>query len=88
MDFAPEVDGVPRVHHRHFMSGGTRQAKKHEAFIEGQVVGFRAMLPDGLSVPEMDKVLKTGGRFRGISPYGWRDGYGRFELVEIQVVGA
>jgi len=54
--------------------------KDHEAFLPGTPVTLSAILPAGLPKKEFLELLTIAGEYRGISPYGWRDGYGRFEV--------
>ncbi len=39
-------------------------------------------LPDGLPEADFKAILKLAGGYRGISPYKWQDGFGRFTVVE------
>jgi len=53
---------------------------EHEAFMTGDEIVIRAMLPNGLPPNEFRTIINLAGEYRGISPYGWQDGYGRFEV--------
>ena len=87
--FAPTVDGQIKSYRRHYKDHGRPGSCQHEAFIPGQVIGVRAMLPDGLRAEDLERILYTAGQYKGISPYG-KDalGYGRFEVLEVQPVRA
>lgn len=60
-----------------------QDVKRHEAFAKGSVVVTRALLPDGLPIDEFEAILKLAGQYQGISPFGWKDGYGLFEVVSV-----
>ena len=74
----PRVDGRVEQFKRFY---GPESFKLHEAFLANSIVTIRVMVPDGLPTQEFIEVLSVAGEFRGISPYGWKDGYGRFEVV-------
>ena len=56
----------------------------HEAFLKGDTIVIRAMLPTGLPTDDFKEILRLAGAYRGISPYGWKDGYGQFEPVSVE----
>ncbi len=56
---------------------------RHEAFAEGATLSVSVVLPDGLPVRDFAEIMSLAGRFRGISPYGWKQGYGRFSDVKV-----
>ena len=87
--FDAAVDGQVKRYTRHYTYKGTHGCQEHEAFLVDQVIGIRAMLPDGMTRDDLFRILQTAGAFKGISPYG-KDtlGFGRFEVVEIQSIRA
>jgi len=77
----PIVDGSTEIYERYWT--GTEHTD-HEAFPAGSEIGVRAMLPSKFSINDFKKILEIGGKYKGISPYGYDDGYGRFEVVEVR----
>ena len=77
-----EADGDVTVVKRFYGEGGD-QFTEHEAFAAGSRATFRFMVPHSLNLEQFERLLTTIGAYRGISPYGWRDGYGRFTVVEV-----
>jgi hypothetical protein len=59
---------------------GAQAFKEHEAFLPGTEITIRVVIPDGMVEAEFIEILKVAGRYKGISPYGWQDGYGRFDV--------
>jgi len=87
--FSPTVDGQVKSFQRHYTNNGRRGWCTHEAFVSGQVIGVRAMLPDNMTLEDLERILQTAGPYKGISPYG-KDalGFGRFDVLEVQPVCA
>lgn len=59
------------------------QYKEHEAFLKGDIIFVKAMLPAGLPADDFQEILRLAGNYRGMSPYGWKDGYGQFEVIGV-----
>jgi predicted NAD/FAD-binding protein len=57
------------------------QFTAHEAFDVGSTIDVAFCLPNEISLPQFKKLLEVMGRFVGISPYGFRQDFGRFEVV-------
>ncbi len=57
----------------------------HEAFAAGDTVSVSFSLPDRIDAASFRELLEVGGRYVGISPYGYRDDYGRFAVVSVEV---
>jgi hypothetical protein len=78
------VDGEPKIFRRFYKN---QQYKQHEAFLEGDVIAVTAMVPEGLPLDSIKEMLNTAGKYQGISPYGWREDYGRFTVVDVAQSG-
>lgn len=76
----PHIAGEVKIYRRYY---GPAKYKDHEAFLSGDTVVVKAMLPDGMTEADFREILRLAGGYRGISPYGWQDGFGRFTVVEI-----
>jgi hypothetical protein len=62
----------------------TDKYKEHEAFLTGTDIVVTAMVPDGVPINDLNTILTIAGKYRGISPYGWRTGYGRFDVINVR----
>jgi hypothetical protein len=81
VQWSPRVDGTVEVYRRYYGDG--TQYKEHEAFLAGSTIGVRAILPSRLTLIEFEEILSKAGEYVGISPYGWKANYGRFEVLEV-----
>ena len=77
------VIGEVKRYKRYFGAG---RYKEHEAFAQGDTILVKAMLPTGLPPEDFDALLKLAGNYRGISPYGWKDGYGQFDCARLEPI--
>lgn len=89
VSFEVAVDGRPDTNIDHFYRRffkGEEEGKfvKHEAFFPGDVIGVNCVVPGGINDDDFWTLMEYVGRFRGISPYGLSEGYGRFEVVTIR----
>lgn len=57
---------------------------EHEAFPAGSVVAGQAVIPDHMAVADFSAILQEIGRFYGISPSRHEEGYGRFEVLDVE----
>ena len=83
--FDAYVHGIPGTHKRNYRFGKKNGYTNHEAFLTGTVVFLTVYLPDELNLADFDRAMETAGSGRGISPYGWDDGYGRFKVIKTEV---
>ena len=82
------VDGTTKIFRRYYHlrseSGETQKLlKDHEAFLIGDVIGVKALIPDDVPMEEFRDIMSVAGEYFGISPFGWKMGYGKFKVVEI-----
>ena len=59
--------------------------RKHESILSGTRVTFKAMVSDNITTSVLNTLLKHVGAFIGISPYGYKLGYGKFNVIEVEV---
>jgi hypothetical protein len=76
------VDG-PVSHIKRWYGKGTSDFKIHEGFDAGAVVMVRFLLPSGMTLDQFTELLETVGEYFGVSPYGWRESYGLFKVLEV-----
>ena len=73
----PNIEGVVCRYRRYW---GPDKYTDHEAFLAGDRITIKAMLPDGITIDDFKTILKLAGGYKGISPYRWQDGFGRFNV--------
>ena len=64
---------------------GDNKSRVHEAIMPGTVVEFNAMVSDRVTESILRSILDRVGRFVGLSPYGYKLGYGKFNVIEVEV---
>jgi len=83
-----EVDGTPKIHRRYYNvwddEKKNKRFKSHEAFLRGDVIGLRALIPDDIPMREFEDIMSMAGEYFGISPFGWRKGYGKFKVTLVE----
>lgn len=79
----PLIDGEPKVYKRYYSLDGY---KEHEAFLDGDEITARFLLPNKLSIEEFRQLLEVAGQYAGISPYGFKQNFGRFVVISIDPI--
>ena len=78
---ALEIRGDLKVYPRYYGNRGL--FNEHEAFLEGAEVEVNFLLPTRMKLATFQRIMEVVGEYAGISPYGWKDGYGRFTVIDI-----
>lgn len=78
----PHIQGEVKKYRRYY---GPDKYKDHEAFLAGDEITIRAMLPDGMCEHDFREILRLAGGYRGISAYGWQNGFGRFTVKPLDI---
>lgn len=85
--WSSEVDGTTRLIDRFYhRKDGSKHVKKHEGFDTKDTMSIRALVPDDIPLEDFKTILRIAGEFFGISPYGWKKGYGRFNVLEVSKI--
>ena len=83
-----EIDGTTKIFKRHYRIEENGQSftrvKEHEAFLRGDTVGVRALVPDDIPIREFEEILSLAGEYFGISPFGWKRGFGKFKVMLVE----
>ena len=79
----PEVDGSVTIYRRFYNS---KDFKEHEAFDVGAVIAVRFCLPNVVTLDDFKRILETAGKYAGLSPYGYKQNFGRFAVVSVEAV--
>jgi len=64
---------------------GDNKIRTHEAILPGTRVMFEAIVADHVTASNLEEILTRMGQYVGLSPYGFRLGYGRFSVVNVEV---
>ncbi len=85
--WAPIVDGTTKLYRRYYHLSSEQGApqkmyKDHEAFLAGEIIGVKALVPDDIPLEDLRDIMAIAGEYFGISPFGWRMGYGKFKVLE------
>lgn len=59
--------------------------RTHEAIMPGTRVTFNAVVADSVTENMLRILLERMGKFVGLSPYGFKLGYGKFSVVKVTV---
>jgi hypothetical protein len=76
------VEATTEIYPRRWGDGKIRT---HEAIMPGTRVSFEAMVSDHITTSVLEEILKKMGQFVGLSPYGYRLGFGRFRVIAVEV---
>lgn len=80
----PEIRGNAKIYRRWYSSSSF---KEHEAFLVGDEIEARLWLPNGISPDDLKRLLEIAGKYVGLSPYGYKQDFGRFAVVSVEQVG-
>lgn len=64
---------------------GPEKYREHEAIYPGTKVTFNAVVADHVTDQMLKQILERMGKFVGLSPYGFKLGFGKFGVVEVTV---
>lgn len=64
---------------------GEGKFRLHEAIMPGTQVTFNAVVSDHITEQVLKQLLEKMGKFVGLSPYGYKLGYGKFSVVKVVV---
>ena len=83
----PFIEGETTVIKRYWRDqGGNDHFTEHEAFDTGTLVKVRFCLPPRIKLADFKELLAMSGRYVGISPYGYREDWGRFLVENVEPV--
>jgi len=74
------VEAATQLYDRRY---GDNKTRTHEAIMPGTVVEFNAVVADHVTESILRLILDKMGTFVGLSPYGFRLGYGKFKVKSI-----
>ena len=64
---------------------GENKFRTHEAILPGSRVTFEAVVADHVTESSLHLILERMGKYIGLSPYGYRLGFGKFNVVKVEV---
>jgi len=68
--------------------GRDEKSRVHEAIFPGTRVTFEAMVADHVTWSSLKAILERMGKYIGLSPYGHRLGFGKFNVAMLAVGGS
>jgi hypothetical protein len=80
----PVVAGQTGIYRRYWSAS---EFKDHEAFLANSTLSARFFLPSGMSPDDLKALLETAGRYVGLSPFGYRQDYGRYTVESVERLG-
>jgi hypothetical protein len=96
IDWNPIVDGEPKPDWRRTivaqtgatgLRAGRTHYALHEAFCPGDVIGVTAVIPDGMSIDDLWRLLEIVGTYKGFSPFNNdTEKFGTFEVISIKPI--
>lgn len=79
----PVVAGQTGIYRRFY---NPTSFKEHEAFLSGTTMTARFCLPNTVAIDDFKELLALAGRYVGISPYGYKKNFGRFDVVSAEPI--
>lgn len=64
---------------------GDNKYRPHEAIMPGTKVTFNAVVADHVTEQILHNILERMGKFVGLSPFGFRMGFGKFNVFTVNV---
>jgi len=83
MNLATTVE--TELYKRHYGPPKEDNFRIHEAILPGTQVTFEAVVADRITGSVLKRILERMGAYVGISPYGYRLGFGKFSVVDVKV---
>jgi hypothetical protein len=80
--WAPTVAGHTGIHEVKYSGNKLR---KHECFMPGHPVTFEAAVPKELDKDKALELFTRMGKYSGLSPYGYNLGFGKFNILELEI---
>jgi len=86
--WTPNVDGTTKMYRRHYKLKSkdgeyNGHIMDHESFLSGDIIGVKALVPDDISLEDLKDIMSLAGEYFGISPFGWKKGFGKFKVLEL-----
>jgi hypothetical protein len=81
-NFNPTVSARTQLYRRKYSGDKFRT---HEAIMPGVKVTFEFVAPDHLTESMIREVMDYLGKYVGLSPYGYKLGYGKFKVVNLEL---
>lgn len=76
----PVIEGCTTTFKRYY---GPKDYQEHEAFETNAIIKAKFSLPARVNIEAFYELLDMAGRYVGISPYGYKEDFGRFVVVEV-----
>lgn len=80
------ASGDTEVYLRSYRTDGQLKYRKHESVPIGKEIRLRMYIPDKITLEDVAELFECAGGYVGLSPYGHRFGFGRFNVTGISEV--
>lgn len=67
---------------------GEEKYRIHEAIMPGTKVTFEAVVSDHVARSNLASILDKMGKYVGLSPYGYKLGFGKFNVISVEVANS
>jgi len=74
---------IERQYYEQRGDSSVQRIKVHEGFDAGTTVECSFLLPSEITANQFTELLEVVGLYFGISPYGWRQDFGRFRVLSV-----
>lgn len=79
-----QLQSPTTIYSRSYRKDGETKFRKHESVGIGDKVSFQLYAPDRVTVKQLACLFEAAGKFVGLSPYGYKWGYGRFNVNTVE----
>lgn len=80
------LEAPTEVYRRHYSTAEREDCyRKHEAIMPGTCVEFEAIVGDHVTESHLRAILQRMGKYVGLSPYGYKLGFGKFNVLSVTV---
>ena len=79
------VDAPTDFYRRRYGDSREDKYRTHEAIMPSTRVSFEAIVADHVTESNLKTILDRMGAYVGLSPYGYRLGYGKFKVISVEV---
>lgn len=79
------VNAATDIYRRRY---GDDNYRTHEAIMPGTRVSFEAVVADHITTSNLTSILDKMGKYVGLSPYGYKLGFGKFNVIKVEVASS
>jgi hypothetical protein len=84
INVALQVRAATKLHERTYFKHDKKCRRVHESIPPGAIVKFEALVADQVSESNLKAILSMIGSYIGMSPFGYKLGFGKFKVLTIK----